>query len=226
MGNTWLLCLTPTLVALELSWVALGFDNHARFFLLLSKPQPKPQLNLILGLGLTWLSFCTPHHHHQPTWTLLLPEIMVLGEKFICSIWGGEVIKKMFLTQKFFDWNFFWSKNFFDLKKISLTQKNFYPRNFIPPNFFDIKFFYPKFFWLKNFSYTKDFFYPKMFLTQNFFWPSISSQHSFWQIIFSPKIIFDQLFLIKIFDYIFNNQNNLTSNEMDFDTIKINLVFV
>ena len=27
VGSKWFLCLTPTLVALELSWVTLGFDN-------------------------------------------------------------------------------------------------------------------------------------------------------------------------------------------------------
>ena len=42
VGNTWLLCLTPTLVALELSWVALGFDNYLIDLPRFTSPWPQP----------------------------------------------------------------------------------------------------------------------------------------------------------------------------------------
>jgi len=56
----------------------------------------------------------------------------------------------------------------------------------------------------QKFFFTQNFFYPKFFLTQKIFltkkcWP-------------------------KFLDYIFNYKNSLTTNQMGFDTIEINLV--
>ena len=132
-----------------------------------------------------------------------------------------------FLTQKFFDQNYFDPKILFDPKNFFdqiffLTQKYFLTQKFFDPRTFLTQ----KCFWPKTF------FDPKLFLTQNFFWPKLFLTKNFiWTKIFWTKIFLDQnlkkknhYFWQKFLDYIYNYKDSLTSNQMGFDIIEINLL--